>query len=125
YVLYTSGSTGTPKGVAMTHGALANLVVWQTTRSTPAPARTLQFASLGFDVSFQEIFATWCSGGTLVLIPEELQRDAGALERFLRDGEIDRLFCPFVMLQQLAEVAAGREATPHRLREIVTAGEQL
>ncbi len=30
--------------------------------------KTLQFASLGFDVSFQELFGTWCTGGTLVLV---------------------------------------------------------
>src|SRR5262249_57867693 len=102
YVLYTSGSTGTPKGVAMTHGALANLVVWQTTRSTPAPARTLQFASLGFDVSFQEIFSTWCSGGALVLVTEEQRKDPEALWRLISEQLIVRLFLPFVMLQQMA-----------------------
>src|SRR5213079_1861225 len=60
YVIYTSGSTGWPKGVAMTHGALANVINWQI--SPPfAAARTVQFASLSFDVSFQEMISTWCS----------------------------------------------------------------
>jgi non-ribosomal peptide synthetase component F len=66
-VIYTSGSTGAPKGVAMTHRALGNLICWQTT-AVSHPVRTLQFASLSFDVSFQDIFSTWCSGGTLVLV---------------------------------------------------------
>ena len=73
YVIYTSGSTGRPKGVAMPHRALVNLLSWHLHDPILSrPAKTLQFASLSFDVSFQEAFSTWCSGGTLVLISEEL-----------------------------------------------------
>jgi non-ribosomal peptide synthetase component F len=99
YVLYTSGSTGRPKGVMMEDGPLDALIEWQVKRSAlPVGARTLQFASLGFDVSFQEMFATWAGGGTLVLLPGDLRRDllavadaleTSAIERFLRH----RLFC--------------------------------
>src|SRR5262249_7429766 len=72
YVIYTSGSTGKPKGVAMVHRALSNLIQWQLEQPPFLPApRTLQFTSLGFDVSFQEIFATWFIGGHLVLIDED------------------------------------------------------
>src|SRR5690606_4339944 len=64
YVLYTSGSTGKPKGVAMTHGPLVNLVQWQVREpGNDVPLRTLQFAALGFDVAFQETFATLATGG--------------------------------------------------------------
>src|SRR5262249_27411467 len=61
YVIYTSGSTGTPKGVAMTRQALVNLIIWQCgVSNSQESSRTLQFTSLSFDVSFQEIFSTWC-----------------------------------------------------------------
>ncbi len=126
YVIYTSGSTGKPKAVAMTHGPLSNLINWQLRDfSQPVPARTLQFASLSFDVSFQEIFTTWCSGGTLVLMPEELRRDSVGLLRFLREKAVARVFLPFVALQQLAEAAGEEVETCTNLREIITAGEQL
>jgi amino acid adenylation domain-containing protein len=126
YVIFTSGSTGVPKGVAMPHRPLVNLVVWQLRNSALGPgARTLQFASLSFDVSCQELFATWAAGGTLVLISEELRLDASALLDALRAAAVERLFPPFVALQQLAEVAAERDAWPAALREVVTAGEQL
>ncbi len=126
YVIFTSGSTGVPKGVAMPHRPLVNLVAWQLRNSTLGPgARTLQFASLSFDVSCQELFSTWAAGGTLVLISEELRLDAFALLAALRKAAVERLFAPFVALQQLAEVAAERDAWPESLREIVTAGEQL
>ncbi|HEX8191018.1 MAG TPA: non-ribosomal peptide synthase/polyketide synthase [Pyrinomonadaceae bacterium] len=125
YVLYTSGSTGRPKGVAMTHGALSNLVVWQTTRSTPVPARTLQFASLGFDVSFQEIFSTLASGGALVLVAQDERRDSERLLRFCAERSVERLFLPFVALQHLALAARRLNLVPPDLRQVITAGEQL
>ena len=124
YVIYTSGSTGRPKGVAMRQRALANMVLWQVSNFASRPdARTAQFASLSFDVSFQEIFSTWLSGGTLIIVPEDARRDALALSQLLAREEVERLFLPFVALQQIAE--ASKESYPQSLREIITAGEAL
>ncbi|MBD3307338.1 amino acid adenylation domain-containing protein [candidate division KSB3 bacterium] len=126
YVIYTSGSTGKPKGVAMGHLPLYNLIFWQLAQSRAAEgARTLQFTSLSFDVSFQEIFSTWCSGGTLVLVSEETRRDPTALLQVLKREGVERLFLPFVALQQLALVADESRIIPEHLREVITAGEQL
>ncbi|UQA59462.1 non-ribosomal peptide synthetase/type I polyketide synthase [Polyangium aurulentum] len=126
YVLYTSGSTGRPKGVAMGHGALRNLVAWHARdMRLGQPARTLQFASLGFDVSAQEMLTTWAAGGTLVLVSEETRRDAVALVRALEAHAVERLFLPFVFLQHLAETAVELGRVPEALRDVVTAGEQL
>jgi non-ribosomal peptide synthetase component F len=72
YVLFTSGSTGRPKGVAMHHAPLLNLIQWQLRTSVLKEGdRTLQFAPISFDVSFQELFTTFAQGGTLVLITDE------------------------------------------------------
>jgi amino acid adenylation domain-containing protein len=126
YVIYTSGSTGKPKGVTMTQLALCNLIWWQLQNTkVSSQSKTLQFSPISFDVSFQEIFSTWSSGGTLVLIAEELRTDARALLNFLKKQAVERLFLPFVALQQLAEVAESTELVPDNLREIITAGEQL
>jgi amino acid adenylation domain-containing protein len=126
YVIYTSGSTGQPKGVCLPHRALTNLLFWQLDNSQASVGtRTLQFTSLSFDVSFQEIFSTWCSGGTLVLVSELVRRDASALLTFLREHRISRLFLPFVALQQLAEAAEDAEHLPESMMEVITAGEQL
>ncbi|HJP93404.1 MAG TPA: amino acid adenylation domain-containing protein [Pyrinomonadaceae bacterium] len=124
YVIYTSGSTGQPKGVAMTHRALRNVLSWQT-QQNGGPYRTLQFASLSFDVSFQEMLSTWCSGGTLILITEETRKDTRALLHVIDREQIQQLFLPFVFLQHLAEVIDDGEQLPVHLRSIITAGEQL
>jgi amino acid adenylation domain-containing protein len=126
YLIYTSGSTGQPKGVAMRQGALVNLLSWQLQNWSARPdAKTLQFASLNFDVSFQEIFSTLASGGTLVLISEELRRDSSRLAKFLHEEKVERLFLPFVALKHLANSAEREDIFPQHLREVITAGEQL
>lgn len=126
YVLYTSGSTGEPKGVCMGHAPLVNLLRWQQENSVAGlGTRTLQFAPLSFDVSFQEIFATLGTGGTLVLLEEAQLLDFQELLRFIDAQQINRLFLPFVALQALAEAAAAARCYPASLREVMTAGEQL
>lgn len=124
YIIYTSGSTGKPKGVAMPHRSLNNLINWQRDQS-PLGMKTLQFASLSFDVSFQECFATWSSGGTLVMISENQRHDPDQLLAIINAENIERLFLPFVALCQLAESAQRLDLYPSSLQEVITAGEQL
>ncbi len=127
YILYTSGSTGKPKGVEMPHQPISNLIQWQNRQSTLSKhAKTLQFTTLSFDVSFQEIFSTLSSGGSLLLIEEELRQDPESLLRLMKTESVERLFTPFVFLQMLAETSeTNDDLIPLSLREIITAGEQL
>ncbi|MGV9314519.1 amino acid adenylation domain-containing protein [Streptomyces sp. NPDC003691] len=126
YVIYTSGSTGVPKGVAMPHGPLANLIDWQCGQSPSGPGdRTLQFSALSFDVSFQEMFSTWATGGTLVVADDPTRRSCQALIDLMNRTSVRRMFLPFVALQAIAEHTAATGAVPHLLREVITAGEQL
>ncbi len=126
YVTYTSGSTGAPKGIAMPQRAVLNLLAWQlrTTR-LPEGARTLQFASLSFDVSFQDMFSTWGAGGTLVLTTEDERREISGLARVLTEKKIQRLFIPAVALQQLAEGFCAADDFSAPLRKIIAGSEQL
>ncbi|HWX43201.1 MAG TPA: amino acid adenylation domain-containing protein [Blastocatellia bacterium] len=124
YVIYTSGSTGRPKGVAMPHRALANLIQWHTASTLPS-ARTLQFASLSFDVSLYEIFTTLASGGTLFIAPDEIRPDIPRLARFMAHNQIEKAILPVVVLQQLAEEHRFSEERFDSLRELTTTGEQM
>jgi amino acid adenylation domain-containing protein len=126
YVIHTSGSSGRPKGVAMPHGPLAGLLDWQLAAWRPrAAARTLQFASLSFDVAFQELLSTLASRGTLVLVDEPTRRDPQALLALLAEQRVERIFMPFVGLQTLCEAAEQLESHLPSLRQVITAGEQL
>lgn len=126
YTLFTSGSTGTPKGVDVFDRALCNLLQWQQrSGGLAAPAVTQQFSMLSFDVSFQEIFGTLCSGGCLRMVQPAWRHDMPALLEELESGGVERVFLPYVALQMLAEFGVQFGRYPSRLREVITAGEQL
>jgi amino acid adenylation domain-containing protein len=68
YIIYTSGSTGKPKGVLIEHQAIS--VHIQTVANhyqLTERDRILQFASVGFDVSLEQILSTLIAGATLIL----------------------------------------------------------
>lgn len=124
YMLYTSGSTGVPKAVAMEHAPLVHLVRWQLEQYL-APLRTLQFASIGFDVSFQEIFSTLLAGGTLHMVDAETCLDPDSLWRLIVQSKVQRVFLPVAMLQRLAVSAGKSRGVEDELIEVTTAGEAL
>ncbi|MEU3573608.1 MupA/Atu3671 family FMN-dependent luciferase-like monooxygenase, partial [Kitasatospora sp. NPDC036755] len=121
YLLYTSGSTGRPKGVLMHSEALAHFLAWNLA-DHPA-ARTIQYASCGFDVSVQETLTTLAGGGTLLLIEEETRYDVTALAAVVRATRAERVHLPYTPLAALAD-ALGEEPVPH-LRELISGGEQV
>jgi amino acid adenylation domain-containing protein len=130
YAIYTSGSTGQPKGILVTHRAFSNLLAWQLcdrsgARGLAPGARTVALSTFGFCVSFQEMFTSWCAGGTLVVADEMTRRDLAGLGTFLEEHGIERLYLPFAALKGLAEAAATEDRLPSRLAEVITAGEQL
>ncbi|WP_245485568.1 MULTISPECIES: amino acid adenylation domain-containing protein [unclassified Mesorhizobium] len=126
YVIFTSGSTGKPKAVDMGGAALQNLVNWQIELSSlSGNGATAQFAPISFDVSFQEIFSTLCSGGRIVILTNEQRIDPDLLSDEIQRAQVERLFLPFIALQQLASNCVERKQFPDSLREIHTAGEQL
>ena len=90
YVIFTSGSTGRPKGISMPHRALANLIEWQLERSYfKKKANVLQYSSISFDVSFQEIATTLASGGTLYLTDDKKRRDPRILLEYLNGNLLE------------------------------------
>ena len=77
YVIYTSGTTGQPKGVVVLHRNVVHYAQSAVDAVGLRQAdRLLQFASLAFDVSVEEIFATFAVGATLVLRDDAMLESA-------------------------------------------------
>ncbi len=127
YVNYTSGSTGTPNGAMLSHDCLTNLIKWQNEKTIiDCSLRVLQFTTINFCVSFQEIMGTLSSGGELHLIGDIERQDIDYLMDFLGEHRIEVIFLPFSYLNFLFnESRRWAPGFDHNLKHIVTAGEQL
>jgi amino acid adenylation domain-containing protein len=126
YVIYTSGSTGRPKGVLVPHSALTTYVRSAVAQYAITPAdRVLQFASVSFDTSAEEIYPCLAAGGALVLRDEAM---IGSLDGFLREIErlrISVLDLPTAFWHELAaEMDSQGLGAPAALRLVILGGEE-
>ncbi|HSF38969.1 MAG TPA: non-ribosomal peptide synthase/polyketide synthase [Thermoanaerobaculia bacterium] len=126
YVIYTSGSTGRPKGVVVPHRAISSFVRGFRDGYGISPGdRVLQFASVSFDTSAEEIWPALTAGATLVLRPENM---AASIPHFVR--EVERLGITVLDLPTAFwhEMAAGMDTDgldlPRGLRLVILGGEE-
>ena len=102
YIIYTSGSTGTPKGVQIHHEAFCHFVQSFTTLwGFSSKDRTLQFSSIGFDVSIIDIWIPLLTGATVILYPDNKIIGKPLLD-FIIDHKIDTVpYLPPAVLSTL------------------------
>lgn len=126
YVIYTSGSTGKPKGTLIEHRSLLNFtqaasVAYEISDSD----RVLQFASLSFDTSAEEIFPALTRGATLVLRTDLMVSSA---EHFLQAcGEfgITVLDLPTAYWHELTlDLVTDNLSLPESIRLVILGGEK-
>ncbi|HEV2707212.1 MAG TPA: amino acid adenylation domain-containing protein [Pyrinomonadaceae bacterium] len=127
YVIYTSGSTGRPKGVLISHDALAHYIGSVTDEYRIAPDdRMLQFASLSFDISVEEIFSCLTRGATLVLRDEEATASPVSLLRLCGEQQVTVLNLPTAYWHQLAAGLTSADwAYAESVRLVVIGSEKL
>ncbi|MGN6152226.1 MAG: amino acid adenylation domain-containing protein, partial [Lysobacteraceae bacterium] len=124
YVIYTSGSTGEPKGVAVEHGPLARRIPALTARyGFQATDRVLQFASINFDVSIEEILGALTVGATLVLRTPEWQTDAARFWQLCDEARITIAELPTKFWQYVS--ADPAIAIPDVVRMVIIGSEAV
>lgn len=110
HLIYTSGSTGRPKGVEVPHRGVHNFVrsmVETMAFGAEEPEVAVGVTGLTFDIAGLDMYVTWVTGGTLILVPRPVALD-GAL---LRDA--------------LAKTGATfLQTTPYTWRGLVASGWQ-
>ncbi|MCA2703661.1 MAG: amino acid adenylation domain-containing protein [Microcystis sp. M038S2] len=111
YIIYTSGSTGQPKGVMIEHRSVVNYILTLIREyGITADDRILQFSSICFDVSVEEIFVSLLSGATLVLRTEDMLRSSEDFWQCCQKWQLTVLSLPTAYWHQLAS-----ELTPDTL----------
>ena len=132
YVIYTSGSTGNPKGVEVEHRSLVNFSTGVVSDyGIEASDRILQFGSLCFDVSAEEIYPALICGATVVLRTDEMINSVRDFLRHCANWSITVMDLPTAYWHELTDaldredlklpvsvrlvIVGGEKALPHRL----------
>lgn len=93
YILFTSGSTGKPKGVVISHLNAITFVDWCCSYFKPdAKDKFLSVAPFHFDLSIFDIYVSIASGGRLIIIPSEKERNLLNYLDYIRQCEITYIY---------------------------------
>jgi aspartate racemase len=125
-VLYTSGSTGNAKGAILTHNNLVNYTeAANIAYSIGCEDNVLQFGSISFDLSAEEIFPCLSRGATLVLRTDSMLDSAAACFQKCNDWAITILDLPTLYWHELT-VRLSTEGCllPPSVRVLIIGGER-
>ncbi|KZL47818.1 non-ribosomal peptide synthetase [Nodularia spumigena CENA596] len=127
YIIYTSGSTGKPKGVMIEHHSMLNFVTTAIDEyGINAQDQVLQFASVCFDTSIEEIFPCLAVGATLVLRTEEMLNSSDDFWRCCQKWQLTVLDLPTAYWHQLVTALNPQNSPiPGSLRTVIIGGEEV
>ncbi|MCF5709236.1 amino acid adenylation domain-containing protein [Pseudomonas syringae] len=124
YVMYTSGSTGKPKGVMLEHRSVCSQIGALQERYGLNPQdRVLQFATMTFDMSVEEIFGALLSGAALVLRSDAWIAGTAAFASLCEQYAITVANLPTVFWQQVSRDTDV--PLPTCLRQFMIGGEAV
>ena len=126
YVMYTSGSTGQPKGVLVPHGGVVNHCLSVTEQyGIQSDDRVLQFFSINFDGSVEELFPAWSIGAAVILRSEEMLASTANFMQWIEQEGITVIDLPTAYWHELVNgLALSGASLPKALRVVIVGGEK-
>ena len=120
-LIYTSGSTGQPKGCMIEQRNISCLVEEaEHTMVLDRNSRVATYASFSFVPTVQDIFATFSTGGTLYIVPEDVRFDFVRLAQFIDDNQITHIIMSTMTARQFVTMYDCKS-----LRCVSAGGEKL
>src|SRR5262249_31453207 len=124
YILYTSGSTGKPKGVVVSHRAAVAFVEWCFDTFKPtADDRFSSHGPLHFDLSIHDLYVAWRSGGSVLLLDDELSKDPRRLAPLIAEERLTTWYSTPSALSLLEQHGHLEQHDCRSLRIVHFAGE--
>jgi amino acid adenylation domain-containing protein/non-ribosomal peptide synthase protein (TIGR01720 family) len=126
YLIYTSGSTGRPKAVMCRHKSVVSYTLAAARAfGLGRDDRVLQFLSLSFDASAEEIYPCLTRGATLVLRDEAMLGSATQFLDTCRRWRLTVLDLPTAFWHELvAQSGESLASLARSVRLVIIAGEQ-
>lgn len=124
YILYTSGSTGRPKGVMLSQGNAQCFIDWCAATFEPRTEdRFSSHAPFHFDLSIFDLHLCFRQGATLVLVGEDIGKDAPRLAALIAEQRISIWYSAPSILALLAQFGDLSRHDFSALRQVHFAGE--
>lgn len=121
-ILYTSGTTGNPKGVEIINRNIIKLVKNITYMDFTNDARILQVASIVFDLSIFEFWASLLNGKALCLIKKEDLFNFNYLKKYIDTYHINIMCITSVLFNQMV---ANHIEVFENIKQILTGGDKI
>jgi amino acid adenylation domain-containing protein len=119
YVAYTSGSTGKPKGVVRIHRGLLNDLAWADFQKDDVCCLNLSL-SVGFSV--HRLFLPLISGVPLVIVSDDIAKDAVALVAAIERARITNIAFATSSLRQILNIGLDLSNCLSTLRTVTVGG---